>query len=74
MYKLKIKKYRKLKNITQKKLAFRIGISQNFLSEIENEKYDIKLSLLFKIGGALEECPKDLITCQHCKKCICKDR
>jgi transcriptional regulator with XRE-family HTH domain len=68
MYILKIKEFRKLKNVTQKQLAFKIGVSQNFLSEIEHQKYDIKLSLLFRIAGALEECPKDLIGC-GCTKC-----
>lgn len=67
MYELKIKKYRKLKKITQKQLASRIGISQNFLSELENNKYDIKLSLLFKISEALEVCPKDLLNCNYKK-------
>lgn len=68
MYVLKIKKYRKLKKITQKQLASKIGISQNFLSEIENQKYDIGLNLLFKIGDALEECPLNLLEC-NCKRC-----
>lgn len=74
MYKLKIRKYRKLKKLTQKELAIRIGISQNYLSEVENGKYDIRVSLLFKVGHALERCPKDLIECEYyfydCKKCL----
>lgn len=60
MYKLKIKKYRKLKRITQKELARKINISQNFLSEIENHKYDIKLSMLCKIAKELNVSPKNL--------------
>lgn len=73
MYKLKIRKYRNLKNLTQKQLSIKIGISQNYLSEVENEKYDIRVSLLFKVGHALETCPKDLIECEYhcsCKKCL----
>ena len=62
-YKLKIKKYRKLNNITQKQLASKIGISQNYLSELESGKYDISLNLLCKIGKVLKECPKNLFEC-----------
>lgn len=69
MYKLKIRKFRRLKKITQKNLASKIGISQNFLSEIENGKYDMKLSLLYKIGEGLGVCPKDLLECRKCRIC-----
>jgi transcriptional regulator with XRE-family HTH domain len=62
-YKLKIKEYRRLNNITQRQLASRIGISQNYLSELENGKYDISLNLLCKIGEVLEESPKNLFEC-----------
>lgn len=65
MYILKIKKYRKLKRFTQKQLASKVGISQNFLSEIENQKYDIGLNLLCKIGEALEECSRNLFECNQ---------
>lgn len=61
MYKLKIKEIRRSKGITQKKLAAKVGISQNFLSEIENGKYDIRLSLIYKIGIALQVNPFTLI-------------
>lgn len=71
MYKLKIKKYRKVKKYTQWQLSHKIRISQNFLSEIEHQKYDIRLSLLFKIGQALKVCPKDLIDCTcNCEECF----
>lgn len=52
-YRLKIKDYRILKRYSQKELASKIGISQNYLSDLENEKYDIKLSLLYKISKVL---------------------
>lgn len=52
-YRLKIKDYRILKRYSQKELAAKIGISQNYLSELENEKFDIKLSLLYKISKVL---------------------
>lgn len=67
-YKLKIKKYRELKKLTQRELALKIEMSQSFLSEIECEKYDVKLSLLYRIAEGLNVCVKDLLVC-NCKKC-----
>jgi transcriptional regulator with XRE-family HTH domain len=61
MYRLKIKEFRKLKGLTQKELALKVGISQNFLSEIENCKYDISLALFCRISIALEVSPYELI-------------
>lgn len=64
LYKLKIKDIRTKKGLTQKELALRVGISQNYLSEIENDKYGIDLTLLFKIGIVLEICPFLLAECK----------
>lgn len=61
MYTLKIKEFRNAKKLTQKQLAEKVGISRNFLSEIENDKWDIKLDLLIKIGKALGIHPSKLI-------------
>ncbi|WP_061293636.1 helix-turn-helix domain-containing protein [Clostridium botulinum] len=60
MYKLKIKKYRMRKKLTEKELAHKIGISQNYYSELENGKYDIKLSVLCKIAKELRVKPNVL--------------
>ncbi|WP_242863843.1 helix-turn-helix domain-containing protein [Clostridium tepidiprofundi] len=60
MYELMIKEYRLKKNLTQKELALALDISQSYLSEIENGKYDIKLSLLCKIANALDVLPAEL--------------
>jgi len=60
-YKLRIKEFRKVKNLTQTQLAKKVGISRNFLSEIENGKYDIRLSLLCTISEALDSSPRELI-------------
>ncbi|MBU3208499.1 helix-turn-helix domain-containing protein [Clostridium algidicarnis] len=57
MYKLKIKEYRIKRGLTQKELACKIGISQNYLSQLENNRYDIKLSMLFKIAKELKVPP-----------------
>jgi transcriptional regulator with XRE-family HTH domain len=61
MYKLKIKEFRKASKLTQKQLAEKVGISRSFLSEIENNKYDIRLSLLCTISEALDTIPRELI-------------
>lgn len=59
-YRLRIKKYREEVKMTQKELAQRVGISQNYLSELESNKYDIKLSLLCKIAKELDISSKKL--------------
>lgn len=47
--------------MTQKDLASRVGISQSFLSELENNKYDMSLSMLFKMSEVLNVCPSSLV-------------
>jgi len=68
-YKLKIKKFRNIKGMSGEQLAHRVGISQSFFSQLENQKYDIKVSLLLNIGRTLEVCPYKLINiCINCPK------
>lgn len=68
-YKLKIKDARQIKNISVSALAHRIGISQSFMSDLENQKYDMKLSMLLKISNELEICPYKLFSyCFYCRK------
>lgn len=59
-YKLKVKEIRKQKGIYQKDLAYKIGISSNYLSELEHTKFDIRLGLLLKIANELKVDIKDL--------------
>lgn len=61
MARLKIKSVRQQKGLTQKELAQKLGVSQNFLSELENNKYDIKLSMFYKLLDVLEIYPCDII-------------
>ncbi|MEG0133033.1 MAG: helix-turn-helix transcriptional regulator [Clostridium sp.] len=65
---MSIKKARFQKNVTQSSLAKQLNISQNYLSELEANKYDIKLSILIKISDLLDVCICDLVEC-GCKKC-----
>lgn len=59
-YRLKIKEIRIQKGIYQKDLSDKIGISANYLSELENNKFDIRLGLLLKIAKELNVDVKDL--------------
>jgi len=60
-YKLKIKEIRVRKGMTQKELAKKAGVSRSYFGDLENGKYDIKLSLFVKISNILEVDLFDLI-------------
>jgi len=66
-YKLKIKTIRKSYGISASELAHRVGISQSFFSQLENQRFNIKISLLIKIGKTLKVCPYKLV--DICVKC-----
>lgn len=59
-YKLKIKIIRIQKRISQRELARKVGISSNYLSELEHNKFDIRLGLLIKIAKELNVEVEDL--------------
>lgn len=50
----KIRSLRKSKNISQAKLAERMGTSQQWVSLVERGKVNLTLRLLERIAGALE--------------------
>lgn len=64
-YTLRIKNVRKAKGMTQKELAAKLSISQSFLSELENNKYDMTLNMLFKISEVLNVTPTELVECSR---------
>ena len=49
-----IKEKRLEKKITQRYLAEQIGISRNYLSDIENGRYMPSVGVLFKLASILE--------------------
>lgn len=54
-----IQEARKKKNLTQGELALRVGTTKNYISRIENDASDIRLTTLMRIireglGGKLE--------------------
>lgn len=66
-YILKIKELRMKQHMSQLYLSDKLGISQGYLSEVENNKYDIPTSLFLKllkefdvgIDVGIEEIDKD---------------
>jgi len=54
-----IQEARKMKNLTQEELAIKVGTTKNYISRIENNASDIRLSTLMRIireglGGHLK--------------------
>lgn len=70
MFKLKIKKYRLLKGMTQKELSKKSNINQTYISRLEQyERHrSPTLHTVELLAEALEVCPKRLLEC-NCKVC-----
>lgn len=78
--KIKIKKYRTLKKISQRKLSKDLRVSQGYISEIESNKKSPTVRMLYNIADELNVCPRLLLSCkikcEDCKKdykCTCKE-
>ena len=48
-----IQEARKRKNLTQEELALRVGTTKNYISRIENDASDIRLTTLMRIAEGL---------------------
>ncbi|QLY82220.1 helix-turn-helix transcriptional regulator [Clostridium intestinale] len=68
-YKLKVKQYRILRGLTQIELAIKVGVSRNYISEVENNKYDIRTSLLYDLAEVLDVSLDELVV-DFCDKCV----
>lgn len=72
MYKLNIKKYRILKNMTQEELANKSGLTQSYIAKLEKDNIirdkHPNLATLEKISDALEICLIDIID-KNCREC-----
>ena len=71
MIELNIKQIRRRRRMTQRELANKVGISQSYLSLIENGVYTNKkptLNLIEDVAQALEVCPISLIG-YNCDRC-----
>lgn len=51
---LKIKYYRKLRDMTQAVFAEKLNCTENYISFIENGHKNISLKMIYKISNALE--------------------
>ena len=51
---ISIKKARKIKKISQTKLAVKLGVSRHYLSAVENDKRNLSMDLLKNISHKLE--------------------
>ena len=51
---IKIAEFRKLKNLSQEKLAFKANIDRTYISSIERGKRSISLAIAIKLSSALE--------------------
>ena len=56
-----IAKLRKLKQLTQKELAEKSGISKSYISELENHKHEPTMSHIILLSRALDVTPNDLL-------------
>lgn len=72
MYKLNIKKYRLLKNMTQEELANKSGLTQSYIAKLEKENVirtkHPNIYTLEKISNALNICLIDIID-KNCDEC-----
>ena len=56
-----IRYYRRIKEISQRRLAYKVGVTVGWIGRIERGIHLPNMKLLFKIAGALQVQVKDLI-------------
>lgn len=58
----KIRELRMIRNISQEELAFRCGLSKNYISDVERGKRNISLQSIEKIAHGFNISEKELFT------------
>lgn len=58
----KIKELRMIQNLSQEELAFRCGLSKNYISDVERGKRNISLQSIEKIAYGFHISEKELFT------------
>jgi transcriptional regulator with XRE-family HTH domain len=66
MLRLNIRKIRKSKGLTQEELGFKIGVTQQTISQLENGEHQNIFDLLEDLANALNVCPLSFFECFHC--------
>lgn len=61
MFNPKIREYRDVLKLTQDQLSEISGVSQNYISNLENEKYNAIIAVLILICRALNTNPNDIL-------------
>lgn len=59
---MKIKEQRTLQRISQEELAFRCGLSKNYISDVERGTRNVSLKTIEKIASGLHISEKELFT------------
>ena len=66
---INLRKYRENKKISQKKMSADLGISQGYISKIENGEESPTMRMVYKFSDYLNICPRDLVKCTiECKE------
>lgn len=73
---INLKYYREIKSISQKELAKNLGITQGYISKVENCIESPTVRMVYRFADALGICPLLLLPCIiECKdrnKCECE--
>lgn len=56
-----LRKLRKQKGLSQEALALEAGIERNYVSLLELGKYSASIKIIFKLAGALDVAPSQLV-------------
>lgn len=65
---MKLKELRKQKGLSQYALSERAGISQNYISELENEKHEATEEIIIKLCIGLVVDPNTLLDWEEIKR------
>lgn len=67
MLRLNIRKIRKSKGLTQEELGYKIGVTQQTISQLESGEHQNIFDMLEELSNALGVCPLSFFECFNCK-------
>lgn len=72
-YRLYIKPYRKLRKLSQEKLAEKCGVDRSYISKLEQDNItraiSPRLSFILILAESLDVCPNSILRL-HCEDCL----